>query len=196
MPTAQSQSPRMCTQENPTQRLSAIIHSFVYRNIKSIRYWRKNKWLMPDFLILIFYIKLLKNDRLVYANICSVSQKGFLGKNGWYFWKLFLNSDISCINTSFKNGIHILSQKEKKLWAIRLRKGLIFMLLTRDCYIINILWFHFIESTLIFRKKGTRYHWSRCMDVYCTAGNYSSQFNWLARCLLYLCADTQQSFQG
>ena len=43
--------------------------------------------------------------------------KGFLGHTGWYFPKPFLNYKISCISTSFKKGISILSHIAKMLKA-------------------------------------------------------------------------------
>ena len=42
---------------------------------------------------------------------------GFLGKTGQFFSKLFLNSKTSCISTSFKKRISILSHIGKKLQA-------------------------------------------------------------------------------
>ena len=56
-----------------------------------------------------------------YSNIQGVPEKntikGFLGKTRQFFSKLFLNSKMSCISTSFKKRISILSHIGKKLQA-------------------------------------------------------------------------------
>ena len=41
--------------------------------------------------------------------------KEILGRNGWYFPKLFWNPKISCISTSFKNEIRNLSHIAKQV---------------------------------------------------------------------------------
>ena len=54
---------------------------------------------------------------LEYNTGCPNKLKGFLGKTGWYFPKIFLISKISCISTSFKKEIGFLSHIAKKLQA-------------------------------------------------------------------------------